>query len=637
MPRLIRYSLLIGLVLLSASATVPAAAMRLVIVGGGKLNDAIYRELLSLSPAENPRVLAIPHAARPPDRAKSGQKSVDVFRRLGVQQVEVLDLSNPAAARAAIERADVIWMSGGLQTLLMAALGEAGVVDTLRARVKAGVPIGGTSAGAAVMSHLMISGTDRGSSGAEMKPRFARGLGFWPEVIVDQHFSQRSRMPRLRAAVRQHPQHVGLGIDEDTAVVYDGRIFYVVGEHTVTVLRASGPEASSPMQAKVLRGGDSFNFAALLNAAANPGATGAAPAAAAEEPVAQLCDRLVPDLMKKARVPGVAVALIRQRELVWQGSYGVKTAGRPEAVDRETIFEAASMSKPVFAYTVLQLVQEGRLDLDRPLVEYLGAPYPQAAPRHERITARMVLTHTGGFPNWRPGGRRGGGPLPVHFEPGTEQRYSGEGFQFLQRVVEKLTGMALSEWMEQRLLTPLGLTASSYVWKDEFAVRAAAGHTREGRLPTDARTLYREGNAAFTLYTTPADYAQFLIEMMRPERTGAHALTRASLDAMLTAHPIVGKSQAQVDGEAGGAVTRFGLGWRVDESPAGLRVHHSGSNRTGFRCYAEFYPETGDGIVIMTNSAAGNKVWSELVRQLHAQEWPNSRAPAAGAPATQRT
>lgn len=624
MPRLIRYSLLLGLVLLSVSATAPAFAMRLVIVGGGKLNDTIYRELLSLSPAENPRVLVIPHASRPPDRAKAGQRSAETFQRLGVRQIEVLDLSNPRAARQAIERAEVIWMSGGLQTLLMAALGEAGVLDTLRARVMAGVPIGGTSAGAAVMSRQMIAGTDRSDPASEMKPRFARGLGFWPEAIVDQHFSQRRRLPRLTAAVREHPQHVGIGIDEDTAVVYDGRIFYVVGEHTVTVLRAAGQDASSPLQSMVLRGGDSFNFAALMNAATSPGVAPAAPAAAAADPVAQLCDRVVPELMRKARVPGVAVALVRRHELVWLGHYGVKTAGRDEAVDRDTIFEAASMSKPVFAYAVLQLVQEGLLDLDRPLVQYLGAPYPNADPRHDRITARMVLTHTAGFPNWRPGGRRGGGPLPIHFEPGTEQRYSGEGFQFLQRAVEKLTGTALPDLMQRRLFAPLGLQVSSYVWRDEFAAAAAAGHTRDGKLPAEARPFYRDGNAAFTLYTTPAEYARFIIEMMRPERSATHSLNQATLNAMLTAHPIIGVRPEQSDGEEGGGTIRFGLGWRVDDSPAGLRVHHSGSNRTGFRCYTEFYPETGDGIVIMTNASSGNKVWSELVRQLHERRWPKT-------------
>ena len=305
----------------------------------------------------------------------------------------------------------------------------------------------------------------------------------------------------------------------------------------------------------------------------------------------------------------------------------MKTVGRSEAVGADTIFEAASMSKPLFTYGVLQLVQEGRLDLDRPLVEILGGPYPDADPRHDRITARMVLTHTSGFPNWREGGRRSGGPLAIHFEPGTQQRYSGEGFLMLQRAVEKLTGMPLEKFMQQRVLDPLGMAQSSYVWRPSFSPLAAAGHTREGQLPATKRPLYVEGNAALTLYTTPSDYAQFLIEMMRRDRSAPHSLSAESLGAMLAAHPITGKRAAtEAEGDDAVGVVTFGLGWRVDNSAAGLRVHHSGSNRTGFRCYTEFYPATGDGIVIMTNSANGHRVWGELMRQLRAQAWPAAAA-----------
>ena len=189
------------------------------------------------------------------------------------------------------------------------------------------------------------------------------------------------------------------------------------------------------------------------------------------------------------------------------------------------------MSKPVLALVAMQLVQEGRLDLDRPLVAYLGHDYLPDQPDHRRITARMALTHRTGFANWRAGYDEMGGPLPLQFPPGSEYTYSGEGMLFLQRAVEAITGQPLDRLAQERLFAPLGLARTSFVWTDALEVDLASGHRDDGSYKD--RTRYRKPNAAYSLYTTPTEYARLLLTLQHPELLGDRALTRASTDLML--------------------------------------------------------------------------------------------------------
>jgi hypothetical protein len=140
-------------------------------------------------------------------------------------------------------------------------------------------------------------------------------------------------------------------------------------------------------------------------------------------------ERDVPELMKKSNVPGVSIALIQRGKTIWVHGFGVKKAGTSQPVTGETVFEAASLSKPVFAYGVLKLVDQGKLGLDVPLTTYLPKPYIPGDQRLAKITARIVLSHRTGFPNWRDGDS-----LPLYFTPGERFSYSGEGYIYLQRV-----------------------------------------------------------------------------------------------------------------------------------------------------------------------------------------------------------
>ncbi|MBN1845685.1 MAG: serine hydrolase, partial [Sedimentisphaerales bacterium] len=280
---------------------------------------------------------------------------------------------------------------------------------------------------------------------------------------------------------------------------------------------------------------------------------------------------ITPALLADHNVPGASVSVIWDGRIAWHGGFGVVRAGELDPVTPDTVFEACSMSKVAFTYVALKLVEQGKLDLDTPLVEYLPQPYLPDEPLHKLITARMVLIHTTGFPNWREGGWRKGGPLPVQWTPGTKYGYSGEGYLYLQRVVEQISGSPLNDLMDAMLFGPLGMVSSSYVWQDRYEQTASAGHDQAGMVKAN-RPLYREANAAYSLYCTPDDYARFIIEVMKEDRSGGHSLTGESIENMLTPFIEITASQGNPIPRSGPArieSVHRGLGWVIGRTRAG--------------------------------------------------------------------
>lgn len=173
--------------------------------------------------------------------------------------------------------------------------------------------------------------------------------------------------------------------------------------------------------------------------------------------------------MDSAGIPGMSIAIIRHHKLLHILGYGLNRADSTQRVTGVTVFDSASLSKPVFTYAVLQLGHEGLLDLDKPLFEYLPYADAQGDQRYKKITARYVLSHRSGFPNWRPD--RQLGQLPVIFMPDERYSYSGEAFVYLKKVIEKLTSKSLDEFIGERVFIPLGMKRSSYTWKTSNCVR----------------------------------------------------------------------------------------------------------------------------------------------------------------------
>lgn len=327
-----------------------------------------------------------------------------------------------------------------------------------------------------------------------------------------------------------------------------------------------------------------------------------------------LLEQHIPTSMAQANVAGLSVALIQDVEgagqpaIAWQHGFGAKNKSTGEPVTPETVFQAASLSKPVFAYAVLKANAEGLLDLDVPLSTYLPEPYIADDARLHRITARHVLGHTPGFPNWRPKDQ----PLRIHFSAGERFAYSGEGYVYLQRAIEHLSGERLDVWMRSRLFDPLDLHHSSYVWLDAYETQAAVGHDREGKPSEPGKML--EPNAAYSLYTTPTEFARLMILLLQPSGDSV-CLTVQQVAQMLTAQVPVNdagfdaeRSIAEVQTDA---QVSWGLGWGLQRAPNGGAFWHWGDNGD-FQAFAMGFPGQRAGMVCMANSASGRTLWVDL-------------------------
>ena len=329
-------------------------------------------------------------------------------------------------------------------------------------------------------------------------------------------------------------------------------------------------------------------------------------------------EALIPNLMKETVVPGLAIALIRAGKLSWNRAFGVKDSGRNEAVDDNTIFEAASISKTVFAYAALKLCERGVIDLDRPLAKYVPWKFLEGDDRLEKITTRHVLSHAAGFQDWRSADN----PLKIHFHPGTNFAYSGEGYYYLQSVITHLLGRVDSSdcaqfesglkvcatdfdaFMRKNLLDPFGMKASGYEWKEGTGNQAARAHDAAGKViakgKPSAPAVARYGSAG-GLNTTAKDYAKFLIEIVAPKEPSDFRLKPDTLREMLRPQVKLPADQ-QIDG-----ATAWALGWAVQEKPEGNWLVHSGG-QTGFRSLAMASVEKKTGFIILTNGDNGGKV-----------------------------
>jgi CubicO group peptidase (beta-lactamase class C family) len=302
----------------------------------------------------------------------------------------------------------------------------------------------------------------------------------------------------------------------------------------------------------------------------------------------------IPRLMKEADVPGMSAALIRDGKLVWSRSFGVKNAETKEPVTNDTIFEAASLSKVVAAYGVLKLVDEGKLDLDVPLNKYLGSNYDVGDdPRLNLITARRVLSHTSGFPNWR---REDSKTLPINFTPGEKFSYSGEGFVYLSKVVEKLTNMSFEDYMQKTVLIPLGMTSSSFVWQDKYETQAAYRHNALGN--KSFRNQRKDVNAAASLRTTAEDYARFVIALLNGQ-----GLKKATWNEMLKPQIKVNDKYPQLS---------WGLGVGLETMEEGKYFWHWGDQGDS-KCFVAALVKPEDAIVFFTNGRNGLSFAQEIL------------------------
>ena len=309
--------------------------------------------------------------------------------------------------------------------------------------------------------------------------------------------------------------------------------------------------------------------------------------------------------MKVGDVPGLSVALIREGRIYWHRGFGVKNANSKEPVDDATVFEAASLSKPVFAYAVLKLVDAGRLDLDKPLATYLAEPYLKNDDRSNLITARMVLTHTTGFQNEA----TSSSPLRIYFAPGLRFSYSGEGFLYLQRVIEQITGQPLDLFMERTVFLPLGMRSSSFVWQEKYEQLKATGHKASGVVAERRRPAVPR--APSSLHTTAVDYGRFVIAVMKG--TG---LKIDTAQQMIQSQVSLNQTCISCLDRSSGPESRnlsWGLGWGLERSQRGKAIWHWGENNGEFQNFVMAYPKEKLAIVVLTNSGNGLSIIPAIV------------------------
>ena len=233
-------------------------------------------------------------------------------------------------------------------------------------------------------------------------------------------------------------------------------------------------------------------------------------------------DATVTRLMQAAEVTGVGIAIFDRGKLAYLEAYGLRDTEKHLPLTEDSVMTAASFSKAAFAYMVMQLVEKGILDLDKPVYEYLPKPLPEYLlykdlandPRYKRITARMLLDHTSGFPNWR--WINEDHKLNINFEPGSRYAYSGEGIDLLQLVVETVTSQPLEALMQENVFQPLRMSRTSMVWQARFETDYANGYDEWGRSLGPERRP--KADAAGSMQTTLHDFARFMQAVMQGER-----------------------------------------------------------------------------------------------------------------------
>ncbi|WP_386069229.1 serine hydrolase domain-containing protein [Tahibacter sp. UC22_41] len=333
-------------------------------------------------------------------------------------------------------------------------------------------------------------------------------------------------------------------------------------------------------------------------------------------------DARVDELMQAAQVPGLALAVINDGKVAYLKAYGLRDREQNLPLQADTVMYAASLTKAMFGWLVMQLVDEGRLDLDRSIADYLPKSLPEyekyadlaGDERWRRLTPRMLLSHTSGFANFRfflPDGRYDEhGKLAFWFDPGTRYGYSGEGINLLQFVIEQGLGLDLAQLLQQRVYDRYGMSRSSMTWRDDFAGNVAIGYDKSGK-PLGHRQR-RGVRAAGSMDTTPADYAQFLAAVVR----GDGLSPKARKELLRAQIRIDSKRQfptlAPETGDDNRAIAlAYALGWGRYVSPYGVVNFKEGSD-DGWNNYSAFIGERRLGLLIMSNSDNARGIFKYL-------------------------
>jgi CubicO group peptidase (beta-lactamase class C family) len=331
-------------------------------------------------------------------------------------------------------------------------------------------------------------------------------------------------------------------------------------------------------------------------------------------------DREVTALMRSAQVAGLQLALIHDGHVTYSNVYGLRDAARKLPMSRTTVTYGASLTKAAFAYLVMQLVDERRIDLDKPIGDYLSKPLPSYRryadlgrdDRWRRLTMRMLLSHTTGFANFRfiePDKK-----LRFHRDPGARYGYSGEGIMLAQFVLETGLGIDVGAEMQKRIFDRFGMKRSSMTWRPDFASNYAENHQIDGAPYPHRR--WDEAGAAGSLDTTAVDYAAFVAAVARGDGLSGKA------KAEMIRRQIEIDSERQFPTLSEARTERwkpiglgYGLGWGVFETPYGHAFFKEGHDE-GTANYVLCVEPRRSCIVMLANDVRAERIFVPLVRRL---------------------
>lgn len=305
--------------------------------------------------------------------------------------------------------------------------------------------------------------------------------------------------------------------------------------------------------------------------------------------------------MKEFNIPGLSLAIINKGEVAYHKNFGYANLEHLLPVTDTTIFEAASMSKSLFSFFVMTYVEGGKLDLDKPLYEYLSFPDIAYDDRYKKITARMVLSHRSGFPNWRENEQAK--KIKIKFEPGTDYLYSGEGYQYLAMVlkhIENTNWTGLEAAFQDKIAKPLGLKHTVFIQTPYTRKYKADPYDKHGKW-IDWRNDYwnKKGDgvfgAAYSVHSEPVDFAKWMIAVMNKE-----LLSEESYDELLKSHSEIPEEDIS-----------YTLGFMKYPFPIVNTYGHGGKN-SGFTCFYTLNTSKDWGFVLFTNSEYGQQLGMEL-------------------------
>ena len=321
--------------------------------------------------------------------------------------------------------------------------------------------------------------------------------------------------------------------------------------------------------------------------------------------------------MEEFIIPGAALAIIEDGEIVLMKGYGFADQVKNKKVTNTTGFNIGSISKTVAAWGVMKLVEEGKIHLDTPVVNYLTRwQFPETEFDESGITVRRLLSHTAGlslhgYPGWGPedtlptieeslsGKNNGPGDVRLIMEPGTKWSYSGGGYTVLQLLIEEVTGLSFEDYMQKAILSPLGMNNSSYKIDDKIVKASSLEHDGYGEvIPFE----YFTAKAAAGFHTTIEDFAKFALATIDNQQQGQkkRVLQPETVALMTTAAPASGG--------------KYGFGYQVMPlSDKKTIVTGHGGDNTGWHALFMVDRAGGDGFIILTNGSSGSHMYRQVM------------------------